>query len=538
MEVESLEGRTLLSATINDITALPGSLSVGPMVVDRNANLWFAEAGHPGTPALAKLTASGRLTEVVLPTADAGDVIEGVAADAAGNVWFTLAGSAGGKIGKVGADGTITEYPLAQDAQPGAATVGPGGEVYFALSGGSKGTAIGKVNADGAVTSFGVSGAQGQLTSLTAGPDGNVWFLDHTRIGRISPKGDVAEFNLPGPTDGSSFDLSGSPLVAGPEGDLWLIGINGLIKVSPDGTTAMLPTPTGKVTSLTTGADNNLWISFLPTPGNPLASTPGAVVARLAADGQTTVVSDRVGGDGSSVPNMVSGIDASIWLNEGGGKIGRLSLMSVPVLSPPIIAPVNIGVLATDAGKTVSGTIATFTATYGGAQLSDFAASIDWGDGTVTGATIVNDPKNGFDVLGTHTYANLPFGSQQQANITVGGLNGAAATIFAVTRIIDPSQALPWQQYSATVASPKPASISPATTSPSVKPTLGAPSPAGGVSAALTGKASVLSARQAARIAHQQAIRTALLARAAARHPHGPALHVAHPTHKARKTGY
>ena len=546
-EVESLEGRTLLSATINEITALPGSLSVGPMVVARDASLWFAEAGHAGAPTLAKLGASGRLTETALPKADQGDVVEGLAADASGNIWFTLAGSAGGKVGKVGPDGTITEYPLADGAAPGAATAGPGGFIDFALSGGAKGSAIGRITLDGVVTTDAVPGSSGPVTSLTVGADGNVWFLDHTRVGRIDSKGTVEEFVVPGPSDGSTFDLSGSPLVLGPDGNLWFIGVNGLVKVAADGTTALLPTPSGKITSLSSASDGNLWISFVPAAGSPLAKTPGAVVARMSIDGQTTVVADRVGGDGSSVANMVPGIDASIWLNEGNGKIGRLSILSVPALSPPIIAPVNIGVLSTDSGKTVSGTIAKFEPNYGGAQLSDFAASIDWGDGTVTGASISTDPKSGFDVLGTHTYANLSFGAQQQANITVSGPNGAAATIFAVTRVNDPSQATPWHQYPATVGTttaapspvtPAPISITPKDTPPTAaRPALGVPTPAGSVSTTPTGGTAILSVHQAARLAHQQAIRAALLARAAARHPHGPSAHVVHharPTRHAR----
>jgi hypothetical protein len=63
-------------------------------------------------------------------------------------------------------------------------------------------------------------------------------------------------------------------------------------------------------------------------------------------------------------------------------------------------------------GKTINttnpfnGTIATFTDADPGGTVTDYAATVDWGDGTTSPGTIAADGA-GFDVNGTHVYAQL-----------------------------------------------------------------------------------------------------------------------------------
>src|SRR4029077_12997526 len=54
---------------------------------------------------------------------------------------------------------------------------------------------------------------------------------------------------------------------------------------------------------------------------------------------------------------------------------------------------------------------------------SDFAASINWGDGTANAGTIVADGTGGFNVLGSHTYA-----ATSTPSITVAVTRGASTT--------------------------------------------------------------------------------------------------------------
>jgi virginiamycin B lyase len=519
--VEPLEGRALLSGMINDIATISSSLTIGPMATSREGNLWFAEVGHPGVPALGKVTFSGAKSAVVLPASDAGGTINAVSTDTAGNVWYTLSGATSGqsKVGKVASDGTVSEFPLPGSKESGgAAAIGPDGNLWVAVSGGSAGASLAKVSADGSIVEFPVAGAS-SLTWLASGTDGNVWFVDGQKIGKITPAGVVTEFPVPAPTDGSGVDLTDAQLASGSDGDMWFIGLGGLSHISPTGTVKTITTAGTQITSLSHGSDGNLWISFLPPIGSPLATTPGALVARVSTAGQITLVPDRVDSLNTIVPRMTSSMDAAIWLDEGGSKLGRLSLANIPTVTLPIVNPVNKGTVSTDANKTINGRIATFTPNYSGASLSDFTASINWGDGTTTAGTVVSAGSGNYDVQGTHTY-NAPGGSQQQASITVTGPNAAAAMIFGIINVSGASTP-------GTVTS-TPTTSTPTTTTATVSPTGKKLGPrAAAQAAAREARAAALSARAAARAArHSKA------------HPKGPAAHVTRPVHPPARKKY
>ncbi|HJT33147.1 MAG TPA: TIGR03118 family protein [Pirellulales bacterium] len=61
--------------------------------------------------------------------------------------------------------------------------------------------------------------------------------------------------------------------------------------------------------------------------------------------------------------------------------------------------------LSTTEGVAVSGTIATFSTTNVGALPSAFSSTITWGDGATSAGTIVPNGSGGFNVLGSHTFA-------------------------------------------------------------------------------------------------------------------------------------
>jgi hypothetical protein len=71
---------------------------------------------------------------------------------------------------------------------------------------------------------------------------------------------------------------------------------------------------------------------------------------------------------------------------------------------PPPLAVTGQNIAAT-VGSQFTGVVATFTSTIASATASDFTATIDWGDGTMSTGTISFDSTNNvFDVSGTHTY--------------------------------------------------------------------------------------------------------------------------------------
>src|SRR5262249_10165569 len=59
------------------------------------------------------------------------------------------------------------------------------------------------------------------------------------------------------------------------------------------------------------------------------------------------------------------------------------------------------------AGHAFSGIVASFQDGNPYETAGEFTATIDWGDGTTTTGTIEASPERGYDVRGSHPYANL-----------------------------------------------------------------------------------------------------------------------------------
>ncbi len=49
------------------------------------------------------------------------------------------------------------------------------------------------------ITAFAIPTAASRPANITLGPDGNLWFVEYqsSKIGRITPAGDIAEFSIP-----------------------------------------------------------------------------------------------------------------------------------------------------------------------------------------------------------------------------------------------------------------------------------------------------------------------------------------------------
>lgn len=70
-------------------------------------------------------------------------------------------------------------------------------------------------------------------------------------------------------------------------------------------------------------------------------------------------------------------------------------------------APISLGVVSFQPIQLTNydGGVAFFTSANQYATPSIFQATIDWGDGTASTGTVLADPKGGYDVFGSHTYA-------------------------------------------------------------------------------------------------------------------------------------
>jgi hypothetical protein len=485
--VEGLEGRELLSGVVTEIAALPaGEKSGGPMTVV-NGNLWFAENDPSGAAKLGKLTVSGFRSEVALPNAVQG-TIPGLTSDAQGNVWYSLDPPKGmpGQVGRVSHDGTVNAFPLTNpDDRPGAATLGPDGNIWVAVASTANGPSIARVAADGTVSEFPVKGAQ-QVSWLTTGHDGNLWFIDSSKVGKMTPAGAVTEFTVPAPSDGSAIDLSNAQLTPGSDGNLWFIGLGGISRITPTGDVKTYPTKGATITGLGTGADGNLWLSFLPPAGSTLTYSPNAVIARLTTDGHMSVLADRIDTAGVTVDRIAVGHDTELWLGEGGGSFSTVNLAGVSSVIAPIISPTTQSTLTAQAGVQLTGTVASFTPNIANTDSSvpaKYTAVIEWGDGGSSVGTVTANTQGGFDVGGTHAY-NVPAGTTESLKITVSNVLGDSAVIFNQVQVQGGKTGTNWTAYPAGSGVSKPSS---GTTTPTSTPATGSATTPGTTQAPATG---------------------------------------------------
>ncbi|HEX7446069.1 MAG TPA: dockerin type I domain-containing protein [Pirellulales bacterium] len=103
-------------------------------------------------------------------------------------------------------------------------------------------------------------------------------------------------------------------------------------------------------------------------------------------------------------------------------------------------------------GATFNGTVASFTDANALPRLSTFSATIDWGDGMgSTSGTVVANAAGGFDVQGTHVYAEegtLP------VTVTIDDTGGNQATAVSTANVSDPAVIATANAFTAAVGSP------------------------------------------------------------------------------------
>ena len=185
-------------------------------------------------------------------------------------VWFSAArcedpGCVGPRrhesIGRITADGAITEFPLPlTDITAGAGTygvtTGPDNALWFTQI---RGNNIGRLTTAGALTLFPLPPTLSNPYLITSGPDGALWFTASDAIGRITTAGVVTRYPLPS-------NSTPVKVVTGPDGALWfsMLGRNTIGRMTTLGvlTERTLP-PSCMPLGLAVGADAALWFTCL-----------------------------------------------------------------------------------------------------------------------------------------------------------------------------------------------------------------------------------------------------------------------------------
>jgi streptogramin lyase len=230
---------------------------------------------------------------------------------------------------------SVNEYPLPSAPSGNDAseiTAGPDGNVWFVERAANK---IGFITPAGAITDFALPSAGRQPFGLAAGPDGNLWFTEGAgAVGRITPAGVVTEF--PVPTSGGRPE----EIVAGPDGNLWFTEFlgNRIGRITPSGSVVEFTVPTAgsQPEGITAGPDGALW--FTEFAGNR--------VGRITTLG--TVTEFAVPTPGALPVGIAAGTDGALWFAEvGAGRIGRVTtagVVSEIALSTSGAAPSGVAV--------------------------------------------------------------------------------------------------------------------------------------------------------------------------------------------------
>lgn len=294
----------------------PTSMAKGP-----DNSIWFTEdKGAGSTPALAKITSTGTITEYIIggQTAHLSSLVSGTD----GYLSFLYYDTAGGLptgnalVMRATTAGTITQlgsgFPTTELIGgfqvpvhfPESMTFGPDGDLWITVSGnGDFVSEIVEVDVpDGTVTHHqaGLS-ADAFPRGIVNGPDGNMWFAEGgvDKIGRITTAGVITEFGT-----GISAGANPRSIGVGYDSALWFtepglskigrIETNGFVKEYSAGITASSDFPG---TRMPTDAAGGVWFAEV-RPGNVPAlariasvSTPSApaITAQTAGNGQVTI---------------------------------------------------------------------------------------------------------------------------------------------------------------------------------------------------------------------------------------------------------
>ncbi len=279
-------GYATSGGTVVEIGLPAGSQPTDP-VVDRTGGLWFALNGL--RPALGHVTRAGRLAlyRKGIPVAARPGQLT-LATD--GAVWFANAGAHPG-VGHVTPRGRITEFPTG--SRPSALAPAPGGAVWVASQGSIGHIAISGSerfvrlqsgwNSTPGVTLPGAQAPPPDVTDLTIGPDGALWFFATSTyqppcppemeclvplstqgaIGRLAADGGVRLF--PVRAAGVAWPEG---LVRGPDGALWFADASAGIlgEVNACGavtlTSSRWPLAADQPGDLTQASDGSLWFAL------------------------------------------------------------------------------------------------------------------------------------------------------------------------------------------------------------------------------------------------------------------------------------
>jgi streptogramin lyase len=370
---------------LGDNLASVNSLTAGP-----DGNVWFTESVYPSGEKVGRITPTGQITafSIPIPLGVRGS-IAGITTGPDGNLWFTHDGI----LATITPTGALRDH-VVDNVGGGALTTGPDGNLWTSgprfdtQTGALVGDFIQRISLAGSVTTFSVGTFSASPSSITAGPDGNLWFSepDSNEIGRITPAGQITLF--PVPTPGSQP----TGIAAGPNGNVWFteaasrhIGEYFLTGTPPALPAATTTTLTTDLAAPSVGQAIHLTATVTSTAG-----TPGGTVTFF--DGGTalgTMSLDAAGRAGLAVVFRTAGSHTLTAVFNG---TAAFAPSQSPALHETVSAAVTTTTLTASANPAPVGQPLVLTVTVTPAFT---------GAGAPTGTVILRDGSNtlGFAML-------------------------------------------------------------------------------------------------------------------------------------------
>lgn len=315
---------------------MPTSITTGS-----DGALWFTTNRHA---LIGRMTTAGVTTLYPLPYMWDGEWGNGgITSGSDGALWFIA--NSGLAIGRITTSGSVSTFPLpARSGLADAITSGPDGALWFTVYNNAGPNAIGQLTTSGTMTLFTdpslgtgdwSSSDHRELTDITSGPDGALWFTSEyasnivgpgaASIGRITTSGVVSEFPIP-------FDANPGPLTTGPDGAIWFAGSdffggNSIGRVTTSGQFSEYGGSSGdigQVLGLTAGPDGALWFTNYSVPGDT-GFAPYPPIGRITTDGTITTYGSPYVEEGAM--GITAGPDGAVWFNDHlNDSIGRVSV--------------------------------------------------------------------------------------------------------------------------------------------------------------------------------------------------------------------
>ncbi|MGA8746321.1 MAG: hypothetical protein WB507_10710 [Solirubrobacterales bacterium] len=324
---------------------LPEKSAPAGITLGHEGDLWFTEwqAGKIG-----RITPSGQITEFPLPSVHRANTNSAeptsITTGPEGNLWFTEPLEQ--KIVRLTPSGQMTEFEVkgGQRSEPEQIVAGPDGNLWFTepqqerqgaenLTPEERRGAIGRITPDGQITEFPLRLPTARLedtqpTGITAGPDGDLWFMESRDIGRITPGGQITESSFPGP-------LATTAIAAGSKGNFWIIYGSAIGRITPSGDVTSYPMPvyqspapplviTGisHPLAITAGPEGNLWFFGSVPTGGKMSFTAFPEIGRVTPGGKISLVvnegnqeNHRTGGL-PELGGITTGLEGDLWFTE------------------------------------------------------------------------------------------------------------------------------------------------------------------------------------------------------------------------------